>query len=190
VRLRYFDVFGQRHRADGAHASSVAQFLREMQRGRRPVIAGDGLQTRDFTCVDDVVQANLLAAEAPRVSGRVFNIATGQATSLLHLVTILNGALQTDLAPVHSAVTPDEPQHIRANIVHAQTELGFCPCTDLQFDVRRCLVAVGARLANQDALAPVSNSARASVPCYRLDGPAVTPTNSPHRQRDRTSRML
>jgi UDP-glucose 4-epimerase len=189
VRLRYFEVFGQRQRVDGPHASIVGRFLQEMQRGRGPVIAGDGLQTRDFTYVEDVVQANLLAAEAPRVSAKLFNIASGQAASLLDLVSILNQALGTQLAPVHHAGRPGELQHSRANIVRAQTELGFCPCTDLQTDVRRCLVEAGERSSARMPPAPASDPVRAGVSCYRLDGPGVTATNSPHGKRDRTSHI-
>jgi UDP-glucose 4-epimerase len=189
VRLRYFDVFGPRQRTEGLHASIVARYLQEMQRGRGPMIAGDGLQTRDFTFVEDVVQANLLAVEAPRVSGKLFNIASGQSTSLLDLVTILNQALGMQLAPLQSAARPGEPVHSRANIDRAQTELGFCPCTDLQTDVLRCLIESGNR--SPAPLPPVlgNDPVRASVSCYRLDGPALTATNSPHRKRDRTSRI-
>jgi UDP-glucose 4-epimerase len=189
VRLRYFDVFGPRQRTEGSHASIVARFLQEMQRGRGPVIAGDGLQTRDFTFVEDVVQANLLAVEAPRVSGKFFNIASGQATSLLDLVTILNQALGMQLTPLYNAARAGEPRHRRANIVRAQTELGFCPCTDLQTDVGRCLIESGERSPAPFQPAPGSDPIRAGVPCYRLDGPASTATNSPHRKRDRTSRI-
>jgi UDP-glucose 4-epimerase len=189
VRLRYFDVFGPRQSSEGIHASIVARFLQEMQRGRGPVIAGDGRQARDFTYVEDVIQANLLAAEAPRVSGKLFNIASGQPTSLLELVTILNHALGTKFAAVQGAGRSGETRHSLANIVRAQTELGFCPCTDLETDVRRCLVESGHRsaaaLAGDEGDVPV----RSAVTCYRLDGPAATPTNFPHRKRDRTSRI-
>src|SRR5262249_13617856 len=78
VRLRYFSVFGPRQRFGAPDSSVIPLFFEALLAGRRPVIYGDGMQTRDFTYVDDVVQANLLAAEAPRVSGRVYNIASGR----------------------------------------------------------------------------------------------------------------
>jgi len=188
VRLRYFDVFGPRQRCEGRHASILGCFLQDMLRGRGPTIPGDGRQERDFTFVEDVVQANLLAAEAPRVSGKVFNIASGQSTSLLELLTILNLVLRTQLTAVRSLERPSELQTCLANIDRAQTELGFCPCTDLPIDVRRCLIDAGGR----SAVAPresASDPVRTGVSCYRLDRPTAAATNSPHRKRDRTSRI-
>src|SRR5205807_9397779 len=81
VRLRYFNVFGPRQLPDGPYAAVIPRFLEAMTSGRRPVIHGDGEQSRDFTFVEDMVRANLLAAEAPGVSGRLYNIACGQRTS-------------------------------------------------------------------------------------------------------------
>src|SRR5437763_566048 len=78
VRLRYFNVFGPRQSPDSPYAAVIPLFFRAMLAGRRPVIHGDGLQSRDFTCVEDVVRANLLAAEAPGVSGKVYNVACGR----------------------------------------------------------------------------------------------------------------
>jgi UDP-glucose 4-epimerase len=141
VRLRYFNVFGPRQRSTGEFAAVIPQFLDAMAAGRRPVIYGDGHQSRDFTYVDDVVQANLLAADAPRVSGRAYNIASGRRTTVLDLVDKINALLETDLRPIHIAPRPGDLRHSHADISHAQADLGYCPCTDLDQSLRRCISA-------------------------------------------------
>src|SRR5262249_50114452 len=95
VRLRYFNVFGPRQTPDSPYAAVIPLSIRAMTEGGSPLIHGDGEQSRDFTFVADVVQANLKAAEAPGVSGRVYNIACGRRTSLLQLVAYLNDLLGT-----------------------------------------------------------------------------------------------
>src|SRR5438270_5732198 len=139
VRLRYFNVVGPRQQTATAHAAVIPHFLEAMRAGRRPVIHGDGKQTRDFTSVDDVVQANLLAADAPRVAGRVYNVASGRPTSILELVERINVLLETDLRPIHTPARPGDIRHSQADISRAQADLGYCPCTDLGRELRRCL---------------------------------------------------
>jgi UDP-glucose 4-epimerase len=186
VRLRYFHVFGARQPAEGPHASTVAQFLDRMKRGLGPLVPGDGSQTRDFTYVEDVVQANLLAADAPRVSGKVFNIASGQAASLLELADLINKLLGAKLAPVHVAARTAEPRHLRANIERAQIELGFCPCTDLPRDLRRCLREPESPSSSWAPIGAVP--VPATLQSYRPDGPKLSVLNPPHHWRDRTYR--
>jgi UDP-glucose 4-epimerase len=139
VRLRYFNVFGPRQVPGGPYAAVIPLFIDAMLSGRSPVVHGDGLQSRDFTYVDDIVQANLLAAEAPRVTGKVFNIASGRRTTLLELVQIMNEHLGTNLRPVHDKPRPGDVRHSQADISSAQAELGYCPCTDMKRDLTRCL---------------------------------------------------
>jgi UDP-glucose 4-epimerase len=182
VRLRYFDVIGPRQQVEGPHASFVARFLDRMHRGLGPLIPGDGTQTRDFTYIEDVIQANLLAAQVPRVSGKVFNIASGQAATLLDLSDLLNTLLGTKLAPVHVAARDGEPRHLQADIEGAQTELGFCPCTDLPRDVRRCLGELETLLPARAGVVPAAH------PGFRPDAPQPSILNPPHHRRDRTYR--
>jgi UDP-glucose 4-epimerase len=189
VRLRYFEVFGPRQPVEGCHSSILARFLHEMQRGHSPVIFGDGAQTRDFTNVEDVIQANLLAAEAPRVSGKLYNIASGQATSLLELVTLANKVLGTHIKPIHNPLRMGEPRHSRASIVRAQTELGFCPYTNLPSDLGRCVARVPENPVTSAPAALEDRPVGAGIACYRLDGPALMLANSPHHWRDRTFRI-
>ncbi len=139
VRLRYFNVFGPGQLPGGPYAAVIPLFIEAMLSGRSPVIYGDGLQSRDFTYVDDVVQANLLAAEAPRVSGKVFNIASGRRTAILELVEKINRLAGSRIRPIHDKPRPADIRHSQADIGLAQAELGYCPCTDMDRHLQDCL---------------------------------------------------
>ena len=139
VRLRYFNVYGPRQPPDSPYAAVIPLFLRAMLAGQSPHIHGDGRQSRDFTFVEDVVQANLLAAETPVASGRVYNIACGRRTSLLQLVAKINALLGTAIAAVHGAPRPGDVRHSQADIARAQSELGYRPCLNVEEGLRRCL---------------------------------------------------
>jgi UDP-glucose 4-epimerase len=139
VRLRYFNVFGPRQSPDSPYAAVIPKFIEAMTGGRGPVLHGDGEQSRDFTFVADVVQANLRAAEAPNVGGKVFNIACGRRTSLLELVGLLNTLLGTDIKPTHTAARPGDVRHSLASIERATEELDYQPTTDMATGLRRCL---------------------------------------------------
>ncbi len=116
VRLRFFNIFGPRQRADSPYSGVIALFAAALSEGRTPMIFGDGLQTRDFTFVSDVVQALTRAAERPGVAGRVYNIGTGRGTSVLDLVAALNRQLGTDIAPRHAPARAGDVRHSRADI--------------------------------------------------------------------------
>jgi UDP-glucose 4-epimerase len=139
VRLRYFNVFGPRQFSGSPYATVIPLFIEAMLAGRRPVIHGDGTQSRDFTYVDDVVQANVLAAEAPRASGKVYNIASGRSTTLLELVERINLILGTEVKPIHTTPRVGDIRHSFADITRAQADLGYCPCTDLGQCLRSCI---------------------------------------------------
>jgi UDP-glucose 4-epimerase len=139
VRLRYFNVFGPRQTPDSPYAAVIPLFMQALTTERSPMIHGDGEQSRDFTFVADVVQANLLAATAPGVSGRVYNVACGRRTSLLELIALLNGLLGTNIAPKHSAPRLGDVKHSQATIERAQEDLGYRPTTDMKEGLRRCL---------------------------------------------------
>ncbi len=132
VRLRYFNVYGPRQQAEGPYAAVVPLFLEALLDGRSPVIYGDGLQSRDFTYVADVVQANLLAAQVTRVAGKVYNVAFGCRVSLLELLRHANELLGTSVAPIQAPPRAGDIRHSLADTSLAQAELGFCPCTDLR----------------------------------------------------------
>jgi len=139
VRLRYFNVFGPRQTPDSPYAAVIPLFLKALTAGQSPLIHGDGEQSRDFTFVADVVQANLRAAEAPGVAGQVYNVACGQRTSLLELVMILNSLLGTDVQPTHGPARPGDVKHSQADIARAKADLGYRPTTDMYTGLSRCL---------------------------------------------------
>jgi len=139
VRLRYFNVFGPRQSPDSPYAAVIPLFLRALIAGNRPCIHGDGQQSRDFTFVEDVIRANLLAADVSGVSGKVYNIAGGHRTSLLELVEMMNALLGTDIAPVHDVPRPGDVRHSQADISRAMAELGYCAQTGVAFGLARCL---------------------------------------------------
>jgi UDP-glucose 4-epimerase len=139
VRLRYFNVFGPRQTPDSPYAAVIPLFIQALTSGRGPVLHGDGQQSRDFTFVEDVVQANLLAADAPGVSGRVYNVACGKRTTLLELVAHLNELLGTRVAPTHTESRPGDVRHSQADISRAVADLGYRPTTDVRRGLARCL---------------------------------------------------
>jgi UDP-glucose 4-epimerase len=127
VRLRFFNIFGPRQRADSPYSGVIAIFAAALSEGRAPTIFGDGQQTRDFTYVSDVVQACLLAAEKPGVSGEVFNVGTGHGTSLLQLIEALNRQLGTAVTPRFAEPRAGDIRHSRAEISKARQLLGYDP---------------------------------------------------------------
>src|SRR5258708_10589011 len=132
VRLRYFNVFGPRQAPYSPYAAVVPLFIRAMLAGRSPVLHGDGLQSRDFTYIDDVIQANLLAAEAPGVSGRLDNVACGRRTTLLEIVERLNAILGTNIEPTHTEARPGGVPHSEADITRTHEDLGYTPLMDVE----------------------------------------------------------
>ena len=139
VALRYFNVFGPRQNPHTQYAAVIPRFIKAMSRGERPVIYGDGLQSRDFSYVENVVQANLLAAEAPSVGGELMNIACGEAHSLLNLVEILNRLLGTNINPVFEPARKGEVLHSLASISRAHRLLGYKPSVLWEEGLKRTL---------------------------------------------------
>jgi len=135
--LRYFNVFGPRQDPNNQYAGVIARFVQVMARGEPPTIYGDGTATRDFTPIANVVQANLLAMNAPgRFQGEVFNIACGRQISLQRLVQQLNALFGTDLNPVHAAPRPGDIAHSCADIAKAGRLLGYAPQVDFETGLR------------------------------------------------------
>jgi UDP-glucose 4-epimerase len=127
VRLRFFNVFGPRQRADSPYSGVIALFAAALSAGRTPVVHGDGLQSRDFVYVTDVVQALRSAADAPGVGGKVFNVGTGRRTTVLDLIASLNRLLGKSVVPGHGPARPGDVRHSCADISRARRELGFEP---------------------------------------------------------------
>jgi UDP-glucose 4-epimerase len=139
VCLRFFNVFGPRQRPDGAYTAVLPRFVRALLVGTPPRIYGDGLQSRDFTYVDDVVQANLRAATAPasRCAGRTYNVARGQPHSLRHLLDVIQRELGSRIEPVHMAPRLGDVVHTHADITAARRDLGYEPEVPFEQGVAR-----------------------------------------------------
>lgn len=125
VCLRYFNVFGPNQDPTSQYSAVIPKFIRLMSEGKRPVIFGDGTQSRDFTYVSNVVAANLLACTAPGIGGELFNIACGQSYTLLQMVEALNRILETKIEPVFEEERPGDVRHSLADISRAVNKLGF-----------------------------------------------------------------
>ncbi len=133
VSLRYFNVFGPRQDPDSTYAAVIPRFVSALLRDEPPEIYGDGEQTRDFTYIADVVQANLKACRAPREScGQVYNVACGDRIRLIDLYREIARLLGTDLEPRFGPPRPGDVKHSLADISKARSLLGYEP----QYDVR------------------------------------------------------
>jgi nucleoside-diphosphate-sugar epimerase len=128
VSLRFFNVFGPRQDPSSEYAAVIPRFIHRMLTGSSPEIFGDGGQSRDFTYVANVVEALQLAAAAgPLAVGQALNVACGSRTTLLELVSILNGLLETSIAPTFSPPRPGDVRHSHADISRAGSLLGYRP---------------------------------------------------------------
>jgi UDP-N-acetylglucosamine/UDP-N-acetyl-alpha-D-glucosaminouronate 4-epimerase len=139
VSLRLFNVFGPGQDPLSQYAAVVPRFITAMASRDRPLVYGDGLQTRDFTYVEDVVAAFLLAAEAKVPGGDVFNIAAGSETSLLDLIEILNDLLGSEVEPEFAPARAGEVRRSRSDISKAELTLGWRPRWSLPPALRECI---------------------------------------------------
>ena len=139
VSLRYFNVFGPYQDPRSEYAAVIPLFITAMSRGERPLVHGDGSQSRDFTYVDNVVQANLRAAEASGVGGEVFNVACGQRYSLLDLIGLLNRILGTRLEPRFGEPRPGDVKHSLADVSKGERLLGYKPTVSLEEGLERTI---------------------------------------------------
>jgi len=139
VALRYFNVFGPRQDPNSQYSAVIPLFITAMLAGRRPTIYGDGYQSRDFTYVDNVVHANLLAADAPGVAGRMFNCANGLSTNLLTLIDVLNRLLGTNVKPVHDKPRVGDVRESMADITQARKMLGYETQVHFEEGLRRSI---------------------------------------------------
>jgi UDP-glucose 4-epimerase len=139
ISLRYFNVFGPRQDPHGAYAAVIPAFVSRMLKGQRPVIFGDGEQSRDFCFIENVVNANFLAAEAPRVQGEVVNVACGERTTLNAIVADLNKLLGTNLEPEYQPERKGDVKHSLADISETQRVLGYRPQVFFAEGLRRSI---------------------------------------------------
>jgi len=127
VCLRYFNVFGPRQSVDDEYAVVIPKFITCLLKNQQPPIFGNGRQSRDFTYVANVVEANILAARKNNFKGEVFNIAGGRDYSILELVKILNKILDKNIKPVFLALRPGDVFKTKAYLSKTKRLLGFVP---------------------------------------------------------------
>jgi nucleoside-diphosphate-sugar epimerase len=139
VSLRYFNVFGPRQDAASEYSGAIAKFIRMMVQGQQPTIFGDGEQSRDFTFIDNVVAANLLACTAPKeqVAGQAFNIGSGSPTTVNQVYRTLQQLLSFPSGPVYAPARPGEIKHSYADIGLAREKLGYAPRTAFEEGMRQ-----------------------------------------------------
>ncbi len=137
VALRYFNVFGPRQDPASPYAAVIPKFITALQRGEAPTIHGDGSQSRDFTFIGNVVQANLKACTAAEAAGGVFNIACGERYTLLDLVVRLAHILDRPAEAYHTAPRPGDVLHSQADISQAKTLLDYKPEVDMGIGLER-----------------------------------------------------
>lgn len=131
--LRYFNVFGRRQNPDGAYAAVIPRFIRQLLANERPTINGDGLQSRDFTYVENVVEANLKACLASHeAAGEAFNVAYGGREYLIDIYNALNKALGKNIEPIYGPDRAGDIKHSHADISKAQKLLGYDPEYDFE----------------------------------------------------------
>ena len=139
VALRYFNVFGPRQRPDSIYAAVIPLFIGALLAGEKPIVHGDGSQFRDFTYIDNVIDANRLAAAASAdvVSGRAFNIACGERTTILEALEAIAAEVGVDADPVFTDPRPGDVKASCADASAARAALGWEPAIDFDEGIRR-----------------------------------------------------
>jgi nucleoside-diphosphate-sugar epimerase len=124
ISFRYFNVFGPRQNLNGSYTAVIPQFIRRIAQGAQPIIFGDGTQTRNFTFIANIVEANLRAVQATVPAGAVINVATGSDVSLNELVRVLNEIFDAQTEPAYEPERPGDIKHSRADIAQSEKLLG------------------------------------------------------------------
>jgi UDP-glucose 4-epimerase len=139
VALRYFNIFGPRQDPSSPYSGVLAKFITLMLRGEQPAIYGDGEQSRDFTYIDNAVEANLLACTAPaaQAAGQVFNVATGRRVTLNETFRLLQGLTAYSRQPKYESERGGDIKHSLADISKAEAAIGYKPKVDFEEGLRR-----------------------------------------------------
>jgi nucleoside-diphosphate-sugar epimerase len=127
ISLRYFNVFGPHQDPTSQYAAAIPAFVTSILQDKPPTIYGDGEQSRDFTYVDNVVEANLLAARARKTAGEVINIACGKAITVNEIIDMINEFTGRKVKPIYTAPRPGDVKHSLADISLAKKLIGFTP---------------------------------------------------------------
>ncbi|TWU35172.1 NAD-dependent epimerase/dehydratase family protein [Novipirellula artificiosorum] len=139
VVLRYFNVFGPRQDPQSEYSAVIPRFVAKILSNEKPIIFGDGEQSRDFVFVGDVAKANMLAATTDAAAGGTFNIGRGERTSLLTLLNLLRGILGQGIDPVHEPARIGDVRDSLADINVARSRLGFDPEVSIEEGLRKSI---------------------------------------------------
>ena len=134
VALRYFNVYGPKQDPHSDYAAVIPKFIKRIQEGKPPIIYGDGTQTRDFTSVDDVVSANILAAESDAKG--VYNVATGKRITINELASVIMAIMGRDLDPIHEKPREGDVLHSLGDITKAKKDFGYAPGDKLEANLK------------------------------------------------------
>ena len=139
VSLRYFNVFGPRQDSTSQYSGVLALFIAAVLQNKRPTIYGDGLQSRDFTYVQNVVEANLQACTVPVVAGQVFNVACGDRITVNSMLQQINKITGKDIAPIYADPRPGDIKHSQADITRAKEHLEYQPKISFEEGLRNTI---------------------------------------------------
>ncbi len=132
--LRYFNVYGPKQDPHSDYAAVIPKFIKRIQEGKPPIIYGDGNQTRDFTSVEDVVSANILAAESDAKG--VYNVATGKRITINELANVIMAIMGRDLDPIHEKPREGDVLHSLGDITKAKKDFGYAPGDKLEANLK------------------------------------------------------
>jgi UDP-glucose 4-epimerase len=139
ISLRYFNVFGPYQDPTSQYAAAIPAFVTAILRDEPPTVFGDGEQSRDFTYVDNVVEANLLAARAEQTAGEVINVACGKAITVNAIIDMINDLVSKDIKPVYADPRPGDIRHSLAGISMAQDLIGYKPTVSFELGLQRAI---------------------------------------------------
>jgi UDP-glucose 4-epimerase len=136
ISLRYFNVFGPHQDPTSQYAAAIPAFVTAILKGQPPTVFGDGEQTRDFTYIDNVVDANLLAARAKHVKGQVLNVACGQAVTVNEIIDVINQLTSKNIKPIYTDPRSGDIKHSLADITRAEKLISYKPAIQFKQGLR------------------------------------------------------
>ena len=139
ISLRYFNVFGPHQDPTSQYAAAIPAFVTSILKDKPPTIYGDGEQSRDFTYVDNVVEANLLAARVKQTKGEVVNIACGEAITVNEIIKMINKIVGKSIKPMYEPSRPGDVKHSLADITVAKKLLGFKPVMSFKEGLKKAI---------------------------------------------------
>jgi len=139
ISLRYFNIFGPYQDPTSQYAAAIPAFVTAILKDRRPTVYGDGQQSRDFTYVDNVVEANLIAVRAKKTKGQVVNIACGKRITINAIIEMVNELVGKDIKPTYAAPRPGDVKHSLADIGLAKKVIGYKPVVDFRSGLKKAI---------------------------------------------------